>query len=156
LRFHKNSAKKMRPTTAMIAETMALEMTPLSVNTSKSSDTSFRTWFVWVLPNFSTLTTTLAIARAYLSNWTVGEANVNGVNEEEGIKEGDRVDEVAVGRGVGSENIVLLIRGVQFDPVDTGGGRVEDVPVLDERGEKRTGPLGEPLVSTLIESTLNT
>jgi len=34
------------------------------------------------------------------------------VNEEEGIKEGGRVDEVKVGRGVDSGNTVPLIREV--------------------------------------------
>lgn len=37
---------------------------------------------------------------------------VGEVDEEEGIKEGDRVDEVEVGRGVDIENTVLLIAEV--------------------------------------------
>lgn len=65
-----------------------------------------------MLPNFSTLTTAFAIAWAYLSSWAVGETDDNEVNEEEGIKEGDRVDEVEVGRGVDSGNTVRLIREV--------------------------------------------
>jgi len=90
---------------------MALEMTPLSVNTLKSSDTIRRPLFGCVLTNFSILTKTLCDCTAYLSNWAVG-VDVNEVNEEEGIKEGDRVDEVEVGRGVDSVNTVLLIREV--------------------------------------------
>jgi len=91
LRFHMNNAKKTRPIPAMIAETMALEMTPLSVNTLKSFDAARRTWFDW-----------------RPSNWAVGER----VGEEEGIREEDREDEVGVGRGVDVGNTVLLITEV--------------------------------------------
>lgn len=94
MRFQMNSAKKMRPIPAMIAETMALEMTPFSVNTLKLPDAAGRTWFVWML-----------------SNPAVGE-KVGEVDEEEDIEEGDRVDEVEVGRGVNVENTVLLITEV--------------------------------------------
>lgn len=41
-----NSAKKMRPIPATIAETMALEMTPSLVNTLESAGAACRTWFV--------------------------------------------------------------------------------------------------------------
>lgn len=39
----------------------------------------------------------------------MGGVNDNEVNEEEGIEEGDRVDEVGVGKGVDPGNTVLLI-----------------------------------------------
>jgi len=89
LRFHMNSAKKTRPIAAMIAETMALEMTPLSVNTLKSFDTARRTWFDWKP-----------------LNWAVGE-RLGEVDEEEDIRGEDGVDEVKAGRGVDVGNTVL-------------------------------------------------
>jgi hypothetical protein len=46
-----------------------------------------------------------------MSNWAVGK-RAGEVDEEEGIREGDIVDEVEVGRGVDSGNTVLLIREV--------------------------------------------
>lgn len=50
------STKKMRPTPAMIAEAIVLEMTSSLVNTLKSSDAVRSVWFVWKLHNFNTLT----------------------------------------------------------------------------------------------------
>jgi hypothetical protein len=89
-----NSAKKTRPIPAMAAETMALEMTPLSVNTLNLSDAACSPSFDWKLSKFA-----------------VG-GGFSEVDEEEGIKEGGRVDEIEVGRGVGFENTVLLITEV--------------------------------------------
>lgn len=63
-----------------------------------------------MLPSLSVLATTLAL-QTYPSRLTVGK-RVGEVDEEEGIKDGDRVDEVEVGRGVGVENTVLLITDV--------------------------------------------
>jgi hypothetical protein len=85
------SAKKMRPIPAMNPEAMALEVTHLSVNTLNSFEA----------------------ARGGLDDWKLSKLAVGTrVGEEEGIKEGGRVDEVEVGKGVGVENTVLLIKEV--------------------------------------------
>jgi len=94
LRFHMNRAKKTRPITAIVAEKMALVMTPLLVDILKSPDAARRAGFDWEL-----------------SNWTGGGA-VGEVDKEEGIKEGDGVDDIEVGRGVDVGNIVSLITEV--------------------------------------------
>jgi hypothetical protein len=52
-----------------------------------------------------------AIVQAYRSNWAVGK-RVGEADEEEDVKEGDRVDEVGVGRDADIENTVLLITEV--------------------------------------------
>ena len=50
------------------------------------------------------------IGRAHLENWFVGKKVGEVVDEGEGIKEGDRIDEAEVGRGMDSVNALLLIR----------------------------------------------
>jgi len=93
LRFHMNSAKKMRPIPAMAAETMALAMSPLLVIILKSFDPTDRARSCWTLSK-------LALDER------VGKVD-GGC-----IKEGDRVDEVEVGRTINPGNTVLLITDV--------------------------------------------
>ena len=98
----------MTPIPAMIPEMMALDTSHLLVNTLKplSSDAARRTPSDWRLRSLSTLITT-PLLKTYLSKLAV--AKTFGEVDEEVIKEGDRVDEVDVGRGVGIEKTVLLI-----------------------------------------------
>ena len=51
------------------------------------------------------------IEQTYLSKLAVG-GRVGGVDGGEGIKEGDRIGEVEVGRGDGTEKTVPLITGI--------------------------------------------
>lgn len=60
---------------------------------------------------FQYLDNDAATAQAHLLGWAVG-GRVGKMDEEEGIKEGDRIDEVEVGRGVDIGNTVLLITEV--------------------------------------------
>ena len=59
---------------------------------------------------FQDLDNDSAVSWAHLSNRAVDRAGE--LDEEEDIKEGDRVDEVEVGRGVDVGNTVLLITEV--------------------------------------------
>lgn len=94
MRFHMNSAKKMRAIIAIVAERMALITTPLLVEILKSPNAARRAGSVWGL-----------------SNWAGGKA-VGEVNKEESIEEGGGVGDIEVGRGVNAGNILPFIIGI--------------------------------------------